>query len=63
MKSRAVKKRQRQLAKRTPQHNRDRSRFLAASHDIRQPLYALGLFVGQLRSVADEVERKRSGTR
>jgi CheY-like chemotaxis protein len=59
MKSRAVKKRQCQLEKRTPQYNRDRSPFPAASHNIRQPLHALGLFVGQLRSVADEVELKR----
>ena len=59
MKSRSTKKPQRQLAKRPPQYSRDRSRFLAASHDIRQPLHALGLFAAQLRSVADEIERKR----
>jgi len=59
MKSRAIKKRQRQLAKRPPDVNRARSRFLAASHDIRQPLHALGLFVAQLRSLAHEVELRR----
>src|SRR5262249_21333630 len=59
MKSRAIKKWQRELAKRTPQYNRDRSRFLAVSHDIRQPLHALGLFVAQLRSLAHEVELNR----
>jgi len=59
MKSRAIKKRRRKLARRTPQYHRDRSRFLAASHDIRQPLHALGLFVAQLRSLAHEVELNR----
>jgi CheY-like chemotaxis protein len=59
MKSRAIKKRRRQLAKHRPEINRARSRFLAASHDIRQPLHALGLFVAQLRSLAYEVELKR----
>lgn len=58
MKSRAIKKRQPQLAKRTPQDNRDRSRFLSTSHDIRQPLHALGLFVAQLRSLTHEIELK-----
>jgi CheY-like chemotaxis protein len=58
MKSRAIKKRQRQLAKRPPQYNRERSRFLSTSHDIRQPLHALGLFVSQLRSLTHEVELK-----
>jgi CheY-like chemotaxis protein len=56
MKSRASKKRQRQLAKRTPSYNRDCSRFQSTSHDIRQPLHALGLFVAQLRSLTHEVE-------
>jgi CheY-like chemotaxis protein len=59
MKSRAVKRPQRQLTKRPPQINFDRSRFLAASHDLRQPLHALGLFVGQLRSLAYEGELKQ----
>jgi CheY-like chemotaxis protein len=59
MKLRAIKKRQRQLAKRTPQDNRNRSRLLRASHDIRQPLHALGLFLAQLRSLTHEFELKR----
>jgi CheY-like chemotaxis protein len=58
MKSRAIKKRQRPLARRTSRHNPDRSRFQAASHDIRQPLHALGLFVAQLRGLAHEAELK-----
>ncbi len=33
--------------------------FAAASHDLRQPLHALNLFVGQLQSEAEPVERKR----
>jgi len=40
--------------------NAAKSRFLAvASHDLRQPLHALGLFVGQLRSPLDSIERDR----
>jgi len=40
--------------------NLAKSRFLAvASHDLRQPLHALGLFVAQLRSNADSTERSR----
>jgi CheY-like chemotaxis protein len=54
----AIKKRQRRIAKRTPEYNSDRSRFLLTSHDIRQPLHALGLFVAQLRSLTHEVELK-----
>jgi CheY-like chemotaxis protein len=50
------KKRRRPLAKRTPQHSHDRSRFLAASHDLRESLHGLGLFVAQLRSFAYEGE-------
>jgi two-component system, sensor histidine kinase len=35
------------------QANLDKSRFLAAaSHDLRQPIHALGLFVGALRAIA-----------
>ncbi|HHH47437.1 MAG TPA: hybrid sensor histidine kinase/response regulator [Gammaproteobacteria bacterium] len=42
------------------QANLAKSRFLAAaSHDLRQPLHALGLFVDALRSVRDEATRKR----
>ncbi|HSV24379.1 MAG TPA: ATP-binding protein [Xanthobacteraceae bacterium] len=37
-----------------------KSRFLAvASHDLRQPLHALGLFVAQLRSTTTAAERNR----
>jgi signal transduction histidine kinase len=40
--------------------NLAKTRFLAAaSHDLRQPLHALNLFVGQLRGEADEKERRR----
>jgi signal transduction histidine kinase/CheY-like chemotaxis protein len=40
--------------------NLAKSRFLAAaSHDLRQPLHALNLFVAQLRSETDHVERGR----
>jgi len=44
--------------------NTYKSRFLAAaSHDLRQPLHALNLFVGQLQPETDPVERKRLVTR
>jgi signal transduction histidine kinase len=40
--------------------NTYKSRFLAAaSHDLRQPLHALNLFVGQLRDEPDPMERSR----
>jgi signal transduction histidine kinase len=40
--------------------NLAKSRFLAAaSHDLRQPLHALGLFVAQLRSRLDSPDRDR----
>ena len=40
--------------------NQAKSRFLAAaSHDLRQPLHALGMFVGQLRARMRADERKR----
>ena len=40
--------------------NLAKSRFLAAaSHDLRQPLHALGLFVAQLRTRLDAPERDR----
>lgn len=40
--------------------NTYRSRFFAAaSHDLRQPLHALNLFVGQLQTAADGEERGR----
>jgi CheY-like chemotaxis protein len=62
MKSRAIETLERQLEERTLQlelANRARSRFLAASHDLRQPLHALGLFFAQLRDLAGEVEQKQ----
>jgi signal transduction histidine kinase len=37
-----------------------KSRFIAAaSHDLRQPLHALGLFVGQLRTCAGSIDREQ----
>jgi signal transduction histidine kinase len=40
--------------------NNHKSNFLAAaSHDLRQPLHALNLFVAQLRTEADPTERAR----
>jgi signal transduction histidine kinase/CheY-like chemotaxis protein len=40
--------------------NLAKSRFLAAaSHDLRQPLHALGLFLAQLRAEADRDEQRR----
>lgn len=40
--------------------NLAKSRFLAvASHDLRQPLHALGLFVAQLRSRMEAADRER----
>ena len=40
--------------------NLAKSRFLAAaSHDLRQPLHALNLFVAQLRNETDQAERDR----
>lgn len=39
--------------------NRDKARFLAAaSHDLRQPVHALGLFVAQLRDTRDSNDRE-----
>ena len=44
--------------------NQSKSRFLAAaSHDLRQPLHALNLFVAQLRTEKDESEKKRLSAR
>src|SRR5204863_2451353 len=44
--------------------NLAKSRFLAAaSHDLRQPLHALGLFVAQLHGRVHAKERKRIVTR
>jgi signal transduction histidine kinase len=40
--------------------NFDKSRFLAAaSHDLRQPIHALGLFVGELQSRLDNPEQRK----
>jgi signal transduction histidine kinase len=44
--------------------NLAKSRFLAAaSHDLRQPLHALNLFVAQLRNETDQAERDRVAVR
>ena len=44
--------------------NLAKSRFLAAaSHDLRQPLHALNLFVSQLRAETDQAERERLAVR
>src|SRR2546422_1685808 len=43
--------------------NLAKSRFLAAaSHDLRQPLHALGLFVAQLNGKVEPVERSEEHT-
>jgi signal transduction histidine kinase len=40
--------------------NFDKSRFLAAaSHDLRQPMHALGLFIGELHSRLDTQEQRK----
>jgi CheY-like chemotaxis protein/two-component sensor histidine kinase len=53
---RKVDERTRQLQ----EANTAKSRFLAvASHDLRQPLHALNLFVAQLGTEADPTERRR----
>ncbi len=55
--------RNRELAERNREVERAnlaKSRFLAAaSHDLRQPLHALNLFVAQLRDETDDAERGR----
>lgn len=51
-----IEERTRQLA----EANRSKSRFLAAaSHDLRQPVHALGLFVAQLQEARDPPTRER----
>ena len=51
-----VEERTRQLA----EANRAKERFLAAaSHDLRQPVHALGLFVAQLQETRDPTARER----
>jgi len=53
---RKVEERTRQLE----EANSAKSRFLAAaSHDLRQPVHALGMFVAQLDEVEDEAARRR----
>src|SRR5205085_2393341 len=55
---------ERKVAERTQElelANAAKSRFLAmASHDLRQPLHALGLFVAQLRTPLESGERTRT---
>ena len=54
MKSRTIETLERQLEERTLQlefANQARTQLLAANHDLRQPMHALGLFVGQLRGL------------
>jgi signal transduction histidine kinase/CheY-like chemotaxis protein len=62
-----VDERNRELAERNREvesANLAKSRFLAAaSHDLRQPLHALNLFVAQLANETDEAERRRLVTR
>ena len=63
MKSRAIETLERQLEERTHQlafANQTRTQLLAANHDLRQPMHALGLFVGQLRGLVREVEQKQA---
>src|SRR5262245_390631 len=62
MKSRAIKTLEHQLEERTLQlefANQTRTQLLAANHDLRQPMHALGLFVAQLRGLVREVEQKK----
>src|SRR5262249_54481246 len=62
MKSRAIQALEREVEERTRQldlANYAKSRFLSASHDLRQPLHALGLFVAQLRGDEHPAERAR----
>src|SRR5262252_6081549 len=62
MKSRAIQMLEHELDERTHQlqfANNARTQLLAASHDLRQPMHALGLFVAQLRGLVCEVEQKR----
>jgi CheY-like chemotaxis protein len=62
MKSRTIETLERRLEERTYQlafANQTRTELLAASHDLRQPMHALGLFVAQLRGLVREVEQKQ----
>jgi CheY-like chemotaxis protein len=62
MKPQIIERLERRLEERTHQlefANHARTQLLAASHDLRQPMHALGLFVAQLRGLVREVEQKR----
>src|SRR5260370_29598245 len=62
MKSRTIETLERRLEERTQQlalPNEPRTQFLGASHDLRQPMHALGLFAAQLRGLVREVEQKQ----
>jgi signal transduction histidine kinase/CheY-like chemotaxis protein len=56
----ALAERLRQQKELADEANRAKSRFLAAaSHDLRQPVHALGLFIGALRRVVMPLEGQR----
>jgi signal transduction histidine kinase/CheY-like chemotaxis protein len=56
----ASEQRLQQALKAAEQASRAKTHFLAAaSHDLRQPLHALNLFVAQLRNETDQTERDR----
>jgi len=59
MRSRTIKALEGQFEERARELELAKSRLLAASHDLRQPLHALGLFVAQLRGSAEGAERLR----
>src|SRR5260370_33689502 len=62
MKSRTIETLERRLEERAHQlafANQVRTQLLAANHDLRQPMHALGLFVAQLRGLVREVEQKK----
>jgi CheY-like chemotaxis protein len=59
MRSRSIRSVQQQMTERVRLFDDARSRFLAASHDLRQPLHALGLFVAQLRGLPGDAEQKQ----
>lgn len=58
----AAERLEREVAERTAElarANQYKTRFLAvASHDLRQPLHALNLFIGQMRDNPDQIERE-----
>ena len=60
-KQKEIAERQREIAE---QANLAKSSFLAAaSHDLRQPIHALGIFVGAFRGVAMASEGRESSNR